>query len=188
VKGALRTTWAARSPAQREFEALARLVVLPAGPFSPEPLAWTEHRVHGVLRACALVLAEAPDATDLATWLTGKPSGTRTSTLIRLARRVREMHDARLVDFEMHARNVLVARDGSVFKVDCAKQRRRRRALSVADRARDLAALDVALTRLASPAERDAFFAAYGVTSPLAAAVRRELARIDARESRRLPK
>src|SRR5262245_53461571 len=55
LKGALRTTFAARSPARREFEALARLAELG---FAPEPLGFLEQRSRGVLVACALLLAE----------------------------------------------------------------------------------------------------------------------------------
>jgi hypothetical protein len=188
LKGALRTTWAARSPARREFEALARLAALRGGPFGPEPLAYAEHRVRGVLRACILVTREIAGAVDLARWLAStRPGRRRTAVLARLAQRVREMHDAGLADFEMHPRNVIVAA-ADVWKVDCAKQRRRRRAAPFADRARDLAALDVGLVRLATAAERDAFLAAYGANRALVAAVERRRTTIDAREARRLPR
>ncbi len=190
AKGALRTTWAARSPARREFEALARLVVLADGPFAPTPLGYVEERRHGVLRSCLLVATEVAGAVDLASWLAAtRPSATRTQVLARLARRVRRMHDAGLVDFEMHPRNVIVARDGrDVLKVDCAKQRRRRRDASRRDRARDLAALDVGLVRLATGDERAAFFDAYGADAALVAAAERARRTIDARESKRLPR
>ena len=188
VKGALRTTWAARSPARREHDALQRLRALPGGPFAPEPLGWLEERTGGVLRACVLLTREVVGATDLAHWLASKATrASRTRVLGDLARRVRAMHDAGLADFEMHPRNVLVTADGATLKVDCAKQRRRRGAANSADRARDLAALDVGLVRLASHDERDAFFRAYGADAPLVAAVVRARARIDERESRRLP-
>ena len=98
------------------------------------------------------------------------------------------MHDLKLVDFEMHPRNVLVGATGrDVFKVDCAKQRRRAAAATQADRARDLAALDVGLVRLTTSAERAAFLRAYGADVSLEAAVLRERRRIDAREAGRLP-
>lgn len=186
LKGALRTTWAARSPARREFEALARLRGLEDGPFAPEPLGYLEHREHGVLRACVLVTREVAGAEDLARWLVGAPPGrAREEILVRLAERVRAMHDAGLADLEMHPRNVLVVPStGDVLKVDCAKQRRR---AGRDARARDLAALDVGLVRLARPAEREAFFRAYGPDPRLRALVERERLRIDARESRRLP-
>ena len=189
LKGALRTTWAVRSPARREFEALTRLVALPGGPFAPEPLGYAEHRERGVLRACVLVTREIAGATDLARWLVStRPGRARAQVLARLARRTREMHEAGLADFEMHPRNVIVVpASGDVRKVDCAKQRRRAGAVSRADRARDLAALDVGLVRLATAAERTSFLAAYGVNPALLAAVERARTRIDARESRRLP-
>jgi RIO-like serine/threonine protein kinase len=189
AKGALRTTWAARSPARREFEALARLVALPGGPFAPAPLGFLEERSHGVLRACVLVETEIDGAVDLARRLVdSSPGRARTRLLARLARRTREMHDAGLVDFDMHPRNVLVApATDDVFKVDCAKQRLRGGPASERDRARDLAALDVGLTRLATDAERAAFFSAYGANRPLVEAVDRGRRRIDERESKRLP-
>jgi lipopolysaccharide kinase (Kdo/WaaP) family protein len=188
LKGALRTTWAAQSPARREHDALLRLRALPGGPFAPEPLGWLEERTGGVLWTCVLLTRAVDGATDLAAWLVATSSrAARTRVLDDLARRVRAMHDAGLADFEMHPRNVLVAPDGSTLKVDCAKQRRRVRAAGLADRARDLAALDVGLVRLASARERDAFFRAYGADAALVAAVESARAIIDARESRRLP-
>jgi RIO-like serine/threonine protein kinase len=187
-KGALRTTWAARSPARREFEALVRLVALPGGPFAPEPLGFVERRERGVLRACILVEREAVGAIDLARRLLALRRGAARSRLLaRLADRVREMHDVGLADLDFHPRNVLVLPTGDVLKVDCAKQRRRRGPATRADRARDLAALDVGLTRLVSAPERAAFFAAYGAEPALERAVARERVRIDAREARRLP-
>jgi RIO-like serine/threonine protein kinase len=188
LRGAFRTTWAARSPARREFDALERLRGLAGGPFAPEPFGWVEERGRGVLRACVLVLSEVEDALDLANWLVApRPRRERNQVLARLARRVREMHDAGLVDFEMHPRNVLVGPSGAVWKVDCAKQRRRAGQATSADRARDLAALDVGLVRLATAAEREAFLAAYGANPALVRAVARARERVDARESRRLP-
>jgi hypothetical protein len=189
AKGALRTTWAARSPARREFDALARLVALPGGAFAPTPLGFLEERSHGVLRACVLVETEIEGAVDLARRLVeSRPGRARTRLLARLARRTREMHDAGLVDFEMHPRNVLVApATDDVFKVDCAKQRRRAGPASERDRARDLAALDVGLTRLATDDERTDFFREYGANRSLVEAVASGRRRIDARESRRLP-
>jgi tRNA A-37 threonylcarbamoyl transferase component Bud32 len=189
LKGALRTTWAARSPARREFEALTRLRALPGGPFAPEPLGFLERRERGVLVACLLVEEEIVGATDLATHLAGSsPDRARTRLLELLARRVRAMHDAGLVDFDCHPRNVLVAPDGRVFKVDCPKQRRRTGPASRADRARDLAALDVGLARLATSAERATFFDAYGAEARLRTGTDAFRKRIDARESRRLPR
>jgi RIO-like serine/threonine protein kinase len=188
LKGALRTTWAAHSPARREHEALLRLRALAGGPFAPEPLGWLEERSGGVLRSCVLLTRAVDGATDLASWLVATASkSARNRVLGDLARRVRAMHDAGLADFEMHPRNVLVTPGGETLKIDCAKQRRRARAASRTDRARDLAALDVGLVRLASPDERDAFFRAYAADAALVAATERARTRIDARESRRLP-
>jgi hypothetical protein len=196
MKGALRTTFAARSPARREFDALARLRALTDGAFAPEPLGFAEHREGGVLVACVLLVAEIEGAVDLARWLrASRPGRARTRVLRHLARRARAMHDAGLVDFEMHPRNVLVApATGGVFKVDCAKQRRRTGTASRRDRVRDLAALDVGLSRLATRDERTGFLAAYlgPAATPddvraLAAAVDRERLRVDVRESARLP-
>ena len=72
LKGALRTTWAARSPARRELEALERLHALPSGPFAPEPLGYAEYRESGVLRACILVTREIAGAADLANCRSGR--------------------------------------------------------------------------------------------------------------------
>src|SRR5262245_33957731 len=113
LKGALRTTWAAQSPAQREHDALLRLRALPCGPFAPEPLGWLEERTGGVLQSCLLLTRAIAGATDLANWLVATPStNARTRVLDDLARRVRAMHDAGLADFEMHPRNVLVTPAG----------------------------------------------------------------------------
>jgi lipopolysaccharide kinase (Kdo/WaaP) family protein len=194
AKGALRTTIAARSPARREFDALVRLRALPAGPFAPEPLGWLETRRSAVLCGCMLLLQEVVGATDLARALAAAAPDTRSGLLARLADRLREMHDCGLADREMHPRNVLVTSQGDVLKVDCAKQRVRRTTASSADRVRDLADLDVGVVRLCSAAERRAFLARYlGPQTPARALARLERqvasrrARIDARESRRLP-
>ena len=189
LKGALRTTWAAKSPARREFEALERLRSLPGGPLAPQALGFLEHRSRGVLRACMLLTTEIAGAADLAQWLVTTRSATeRSRVLVHLGQRVREMHDAGLADFEMHPRNVLVVpSSGVVMKVDCAKQRLRAGPVAARDRARDLGALDVGLTRLATAAERAQFLRAYGAAPSLAAAVERARRRVDAREALRLP-
>lgn len=189
LKGALRTTWVARSPARREHEALVRLRDLKGGAFAPESLGYLEHRERGVLRACILLTGEVRGATDLARFLLQTdPGAARTSVLSRLARRTRAMHDADIVDFEMHPRNVLVVRKSlDVLKVDCAKQRKRARKLTREERARDLGALDVGLVRYVTALERRDFLRAYGADPQLIAAIEEERERIDARESRRLP-
>ncbi len=69
LRGAFRTTLAARSPAVREAAALRRLQDLASGPFAPVPLGWLERRERGILRACTLLLAFLDGAVDLATWL-----------------------------------------------------------------------------------------------------------------------
>jgi hypothetical protein len=189
LKGALRTTWVARSPARREHEALQRLRDLKGGAFAPESLGYLEHRERGVLRACMLLTGEVRNATDLARWLAAsQPGAARTAVLTRLARRVRAMHDADLVDFEMHPRNVLVVKKSlEVLKVDCAKQRKRGRRLTREERAKDLAALDVGLVRYVTALDRRDFLRTYGAEPLLIAAIEAERDRIDPRESRRLP-
>jgi hypothetical protein len=190
AKGVFRTTVAARSPARREFEALTRLRALQSGAFAPRPLVFGEERTRGVLRACALVLDEIEDAVDLAVFLGDERSPRRRAAVLAdLAARVRAMHDAGLVDRDLHPRNVLVA-GGRTWKVDCPKQRAGRGAAQTAPRLDDLAALDVGLVRLATPEERAAFLAAALPEVPTASVLRaldRRRARIDARESKRLP-
>jgi tRNA A-37 threonylcarbamoyl transferase component Bud32 len=190
AKGAFRTTVAARSPARREMEALLRLRRLPSGPCAPAPLAIVEERRAGVLQACALLLEEVAGATDLATFLRDeRDAARRAAVLFDLAARVREMHAAGLVDRDLHPRNVLVA-GVRTWKVDSPKQRAGREPARPADVLADLAALDVGLVRLASPAERAAFVAgALGAAPDRATLARLDAARarIDERESRRLP-
>ena len=193
-KGALRITIAARSPARREADALRRLRALPSGPFAPEPLAVIESRTAGVLRSCTLLLVEIADAVDLAEWLVATPPGhARSDTLRDLAFRTREMHDAGLLDRDLHPRNVLVAA-GRTWKIDCAHQLRARTSLGPERRALDLAALDVGFVRLATTRERVRFLRDY-LGRDATRQRRRELCRlvdaarkrVDARESRRLP-
>lgn len=191
AKGAFRTTVAAHSPARREHAALTRLRALPGGPFAPAPLGVVEERRGGVLTACTLLLEEIRDAVDLATFLRDeRDPAARAYVLTDLAVRTRAMHAAGLLDREHHPRNVLVA-DGRTWKVDCAKQRVRRGAVPPATAVGDLATLDVGLVRLATAEEREAFLeAALGVPPDPALRARLDAARarIDARESDRLPR
>ena len=195
LKGAFRTTVAAPSPARREHDALLRLRALPSGPFAPEPLGVIEERSRGVLQACTLLVEAVPDAVDLAEFLAAETSADRRHAVLSdLARRTREMHAAGLADREHHPRNVLVA-GRRTWKVDCWKQRARRGPCGTRDVLTDVAALDVGLVRLATPEERTAFLAAVLATNdggpPSAALLARldaERARIDERESLRLPR
>lgn len=156
AKGVLRTTVAARSPAEREFMGLVRLRNLRCGPFAPRPFGWTEERRLGVLVACTLLVEEVPGAVDLATFLRdSKDRLQRRSVLADLGRRTHAMHDAGLRDGEHHPRNVLVLPGPrTTLRIDCAKQRAGRRAVRWDSALRDLAALDVALVRFGSEEER----------------------------------
>lgn len=190
VKGAFRTTVGAASPARREHAALTRLRALPGGAFAPEPLGVIEVRRAGVLTACTLLLEEIRGAVEFAAFLRDeRDAAVRARVLGDLATRTRAMHAAGLLDREHHPRNVLVA-GGRTWKVDCAKQRVRRGPVPPRAAIEDLATLDVALVRLASPAERESFLAA-ALGVPMNPALRVQLesrrARIDARESDRLP-
>ena len=194
LKGAFRTTLVAPSPARREYDALLRLRALPSGPFAPEPLGVVEQRTRGVLEACTLLVEAIADVRDLAEFLAAERSEElRTAVLADLALRTREMHAAGLVDREHHPRNVLVA-GRRTWKVDCWKQRARRRPFGTRDVLTDVAALDVGLVRLATPTERAAFLDAVLATDDggppppaLLARLDAERARIDDRESLRLP-
>jgi len=190
AKGAFRTTVAARSPARRELQALQRLRALPSGPFAPQPLGMVEERRAGVLQACTLLLEEILGATDLATFLRDeRDPARRAAVLADLAARVREMHAAGVVDRDFHPRNVLVA-GARTWKVDSPKQRAGRGPGRPADVIADLAALDVGLVRLASPAERAGFLSrarGFGPDGATLARLDAARARIDERESRRLP-
>lgn len=197
LRGAFRTTFAAASPAVREFRALVRLGALPGGAFGPRPLAAFEDRSAGVLTACMLLLEEVPDAVDLARFLASEHSAARRREALEdLARRLATMHAARLVHRDFHPRNVLVVpARGRTWTIDCPKQTHRRAALGGASAAVDLGALDVGLIRLASTRERMRFFARYAAAAGRGRAAQRDLCaridrvrhRIDARESRRLP-
>lgn len=212
-RGALRTTFLARSPAERERAALERLRGLRPDPFAPRPLAVSEDRRSGVLLRCTLLLEEIPGAVDLATFLRdSRDAAARAAVLADLGRRTRAMHDAGLRDGEHHPRNVLVG--GAplrTWRIDCAKQRVRREPLRGDAAVADLAAIDVALVRCASDAERRGFVAAWlggaraapdGPAAPALDAAEpsvesaidatlahmdRLRAAFDARESRRLP-
>lgn len=196
AKGVFRTTFAATSPARREYDALLRLRSLPGGPFAPAPIGYVETRTAGVLIACALLLDEVPGAIDLARWLRDeRDARLRRDVLLDLARRTRSMHDAGIVDREMHPRNVLVE-PGAVrtWKIDVPKQRAGRGPASRAGAVDDLACLDVGLFRLASPEERAAFIAEYvgasvggDTLSAFAAEIESRRAVQDLREAGRLP-
>lgn len=194
-KGALRTTWAAPSPAVREFDGLERLCGLPRGGFAPAPLAVVEDRNAGVLRGCTLLLTEIEGATDLGTWLRDqRDPALRRKVVEDLARRTAAMHDAGLLDRDHHPRNVLVMeREGRTFKVDCPRQRARGAPLPDRLAALDLGTLDVGLVRLATTRERMRFARAYaaarsaGAGPRLCALALRARHATDARESRRLP-
>ncbi len=191
LKGVGRTTALAASPAEREFAALARTYA--TGAFHPEPLAFVVARRRGLVASCTLFLTPVPDAIDLATWLRDThDAALRRRVLADLARRTRAMHDAHVLDGEHHLRNVLV--DGArTWKVDCPKARELVR-LAPPRAAHDLGCADVGLARFASRAERLRALRAYvGETAPRSTLrawverVRRARARVDARESRRLP-
>lgn len=195
-RGAFRTTFAAPSPARREHDALLRLRSLRDGPFAPSPIGLLEERRAGVLLACMLLVEEIPGAVDLASWLHGaRDPGARSAVLADLARRTRGMHDAGIVDREMHPRNVLVdAQARRTWKIDVPKQRQRSTRARRADVVDDLACLDVGIARLASRPERSAFLAAYlgpasnaNELTALDADVTARRAVQDVREARRLP-
>jgi len=194
-KGAFRTTFAARSPATRERDALLRLQALPQGPFAPAPLMTGDRRSGGVLQGCVLLLEEVSAAVDLARWLVSSPGeDTIDDVLADLARRVAGMHEAGVLDCDLHPRNVLVQPElQRTWLVDSPKQRRRHAPVPPRRAALDLAALDVGLQRLAPPLARTAFFTAYGAARPdvdLPALMRRvELLRasLEPRQARRLP-
>lgn len=196
AKGLFRTTLAAASPARREYDALLRLRALPGGPFAPAPIGYIEDRTAGVLMSCALLLDEIPGATDLAHWLRDEQDARRRrEVLTDLARRTRAMHDAGIVDREMHPRNVLVEPSACrTWKIDVPKQRTGRRPAPRADAVDDLACLDVGLARLATPEERAVFIAAYlgasdddRTRSALATEVAARRTVQDLREACRLP-
>lgn len=155
LRGAFRTTIAARSPAAREFDALVRLRALGEPDLAPEPWLASEERRAGVLHACTLTLRWLEDVAALDQFLLAptEPAVLRRA-LGTVAVATARMHEAGLLDRDHHPRNVLVSPDGGrVWFIDSPKQRagtrveRRRAAL-------DLAALDVGLSRLVSRSER----------------------------------
>ena len=166
LRGAFRTTFLARSPARREFEAMQG-----GGPtgFHPPSLAVHETRVLGFLVRADLAVELVPEARDLAVFLCEEQDASvRRIVLHDLASRVAAMHASGVVDGEMHARNVLVAAGAGTeartplrtWKVDCPKQRTHG-SLPDAGRIADLASLDVALARFAARPERCRALARY---------------------------
>lgn len=155
LRGVLRTTVLAPSPAVRELRALERLRELPDGPRAPRPHHAVEWRRLGVLERCELVLDLVPDSEPLDEFLRAVTDPhLRRAVLDDLATATAAMHQAGLVDGDHHPRNVLVQQDPPrVWFIDSRKQRVGTRPSRTAC-AGDLGALDVGLYRLATRTER----------------------------------
>ncbi len=111
LSGAFRTTFAAKSRARREAEALVRL-----GPLAPRPVVLVERRTAGFLREAVLVvltveggraLPEVPPSAALAAAV-GRAAGT--------------MHAAGLGDLSLAPRNLVVSGE-AILKVDSGRMR-----------------------------------------------------------------
>jgi len=196
LKGLGRTTALASTPAEREFTALARTYGADALAFHPQPLGFLVMRSRGLASEAMLILAEVPGSVDLAHFLRGETDmDSRRRALADLARRTAAMHGDGVTDGDFHPRNVLVdTQSWRTWKVDCGRQRVRRRP---ADRRRveyDLACLDVGLARFASRSERiraiDAYLIALDELPDRRSWIARVAAlsaQIEPKESSRLP-
>lgn len=196
LKGLGRTTAFARTPAEREWEALGRTYGASDLRFHPAPLAVRVERRGGFAVRAMLLLEEVPGCVDLATFLRDEDDRERRRRVLHdLATRTRAMHADGVADGDLHPRNLLVERDAlRVWKVDCARQRRRAAPLTGRHADHDLACIDVGLARFATRAERLRALRVYldvGAGAPAtrrrAAAILALRARLDATEASRLP-
>jgi hypothetical protein len=145
--GFLRTTFAARSRVAGEARALARMAELGLQP--PLVLAWGEARRAGFLVDSFLYLREL-DARPLDRWLADAHArDERDAALAALGRFVATLHRAGLVDGDLHLRNVLIAGDGTLAKIDSPFQRAVARPWRARAQEREAAALESEIAALA---------------------------------------
>lgn len=145
--GFMRTTFVARSRVAGEARALARMAELGLQP--PLALAWGEARRGGFLVDSFLYLREL-DAEPLDDWLArARDRDERDAALAALGRFVVALHRAGLVDGDLHLRNVLIARDGALAKIDSPFQREVARPWRARAQEREAAALEQELAALA---------------------------------------
>ena len=163
VRGLFRGTLFGRCKAEREYENLLRLTG--NGLAAPEPIAWGARRAGLLLGEAFLAASAIPDAERADAFLARTPPlprRERTTAIRAAAAGIAALHKAGYTDGSMALRNLLVARDGTgfkVFKVDCAKGRWRiPPGFPVVE---DLARLDAGAMRLASVRDRLRFLKTY---------------------------
>ena len=157
LRGALRTTWLARSRVEREAANLERL----AG-WGMQPrllLASGERRRRGVLHD-SFLCTRALDASPLDRELRDASPERRLALLDALGRFVATLHAHGFVDRDLHLRNLLATADGAIVKIDSPFGSVVRWGREAAQR-RELAALAAEIARLVPAEERDALTRAY---------------------------
>jgi hypothetical protein len=116
-RGALRTTWLARSRALREWDALCWLRA--HGFAAPAPLGVAEARRHGLLRRALLCTAAWPGR-DLQAWLPELRAAEQQEVLRAVSAFVHALHAEGFRDRNLDPRNIL-ARYTEVGSVEIAK-------------------------------------------------------------------
>lgn len=151
LRGVLRTTALARSRVAGEAEALERLAWLGLQP--PLLLAWGEAR-HGPFLTDSYLYLREVDGEPLDAWLAAPHEAeARAVTLAALARFVVALQRARIVDRDLHLRNLLRTRDGALVKIDSPFARVVRGPWRQRGQRRDRADLEHDLEELLAPAE-----------------------------------
>ena len=178
LSGMFRTTFAARSRARREAEALLRLGALG---LAPQPVVLLERRTAGFLLEAVLAVRTVEGGRSLAD---AEPSPDLAAAVGRAAGAI---HAAGLADLSLAPRNLVVGRVGGgwgVFKVDSGRMAEAPR--GAAAQAADLADLIAGLEGRWGPGDLEALRSAYAAAAAgLPAGLERAMAAAREREKRR---
>lgn len=162
-RGALRTTWLARSRVEREAANLERIAAWGLQP--PLLLAFGERRRLGLLHD-SFLFTRALDARPLDERLRGeRDDAARRRWLGALGELVGGLHARGFVDRDLHLRNVLATAEGTLAKIDSAFGAIVPRWRRGAARRRDLDDLLADLAAVTTESERAAFLRVYGAAA-----------------------